>query len=1345
MSAKFSLPEGWRPLRRGGKGAALIITLNMIVIMLLTLMAFFSRSMFQRGIAKSSSAIAVEDIFAAGAVEVIISDLVQEISDGSNLTNFITGTGTNISTNTLYLPSSRSTMLPALAGSSGGAGLENLVKRSASGVPFYTGSAYYQEGQTRASPSSSSASSLNGRTISSARWNKALLIARANTNSSYDVTPIGAFIPPDWILVSRAGGNPTSWSDSLRWSATNNSTVIGRYAYAIYDEGGILDANVAGFPTALSNSPSAIPSRKSGASFADLTQIGLSTNQINAMVGWRNHVSGAASGSFPSYSFADNGTNYAAAVLAVTNGFLKNYNTNVSGTNPSVSPRTDHLFTTRQQLISFLSVAGTNNIASALNALRYLGTYSRDLNQPSFMPNPQRPTILGIGSGGNDSAGNDDLINPFLLSTCVSFNYTRNDGARSIVGDPLVRKRFPLNYLSWVTWEGPSATASVSTKAALASSGVPMTTLQAGTAGNIQKYFGLTWNTNGSWSYRSGTNSPIKTLAQVTLLGRDPDFFELLKAGLTAGSLGKAYAAPGSSTSTPEGFNQTKDNSLDAQILQIGANIIDQFDPDSYPSRIQFNDGALFGGSTQEYRGVEDLPYLYRVREGKIMTADSSPSVSLLPKVGGTLTNAGSAVVLLEPEIWNPHLPATNSTNRPTSYRLIAQTVNPVTRSPVSYTIGAQWLPQSGSTTLTWQSNATTGLDALMTFNIPSGRVDLFREPTLLIKQGVPAGSSLSGPGIYTSIYPAAQYASNGVSDNLQYTGIPMGIIPMAFATNIPAGGIDSGVPSSSTNGILPVGWINYLSSGTAGVSAPCVLYQMQYQDTNSLWVTYDEKFAAAPNSSSGYGLPSTGTNTAASLFQFNVNKSFYRDSNSAWAKNAIGGEACVVASDPRSSRFGMLPGGSQGSNDPSASFPLGASPGGYTTNAAPLYAGGWAVPVGTSVGSAGMKSAAAVNAVLTQRPDCYGGFLISMNTGPTAAGWYPSGASNKLRPGLLAQNNPNVNMTQSDRFIGDPQTLASYPSQFFADPDGVVRRGMGAYIPATGGNPANPPFTGNPSGLPLTPAFSWDASGIATPIVTGANANEVYGRPVILNRPFRCVAELGEVFSGTPWRNLDFTVPESGSAALLDIFCVSDTSDTKSLVAGRVNLNTRQVPVLTAILAGAYKDEFNPLNSAVGGTVSASLASNVATALVNRTGRGNTTPAGPLLNISDLAGSWNSQVSTTLGSLINGSASYCGFSDDATSSGVNDLSAVLATSGTDSEIRVERFREATVRGLSSCGQTRVWNLMIDMIVQTGRYPTMANSFDQFQIEGELRYWVHLSIDRFSGQVLDKQIEVVKE
>jgi hypothetical protein len=38
------------------------------------------------------------------------------------------------------------------------------------------------------------------------------------------------------------------------------------------------------------------------------------------------------------------------------------------------------------------------------------------------------------------------------------------------------------------------------------------------------------------------------------------------------------------------------------------------------------------------------------------------------------------------------------------------------------------------------------------------------------------------------------------------------------------------------------------------------------------------------------------------------------------------------------------------------------------------------------------------------------------------------------------------------------------------------------------------------------------------------------------------------------------------GNPGFLDIFCINDTNDPNGLVAGKVNLNTRQAPVLQAI-----------------------------------------------------------------------------------------------------------------------------------------------------------------------------------
>ena len=67
------------------------------------------------------------------------------------------------------------------------------------------------------------------------------------------------------------------------------------------------------------------------------------------------------------------------------------------------------------------------------------------------------------------------------------------------------------------------------------------------------------------------------------------------------------------------------------------------------------------------------------------------------------------------------------------------------------------------------------------------------------------------------------------------------------------------------------------------------------------------------------------------------------------------------------------------------------------------------------------------------------------------------------------------------------------------------------------------------------------------------------------------------------------------------------------------------------------------------------------------------------------------------------------------------------------------------IRALADVGQTRSWTMMIDVIAQSGRYGAQASSVDDFIVEGEKRYWLHVAIDRFTGEVIDQQLEAVNE
>jgi hypothetical protein len=131
------------------------------------------------------------------------------------------------------------------------------------------------------------------------------------------------------------------------------------------------------------------------------------------------------------------------------------------------------------------------------------------------------------------------------------------------------------------------------------------------------------------------------------------------------------------------------------------------------------------------------------------------------------------------------------------------------------------------------------------------------------------------------------------------------------------------------------------------------------------------------------------------------------------------------------------------------------------------------------------------------------------------------------------------------------------------------------------------------------------------------------------------------------------------------------------------VNLNTKNRPVLAAIIKGAVSTE-NP-NATVGQTA----ANNAATAVAN------TTTAQQALTRADAA-----RLAGMAGGQIGAS---------------------------------EEQKEAIARALAEVGQTRTWNVLIDVIAQTGRYSpdaTDINQSNKFTVEGEKRYWLHVALGR---------------
>jgi hypothetical protein len=220
-------------------------------------LAYFSHTVTDRQLAQASFHDASADLLARSALDIVVASLKREIVVA----------GTTVT---------QANIQPQRSGDD--ASIPNLIRRSVRndaipppGVPSFASAV-----------SSGPADPANPRRgeITRARWNShRLMSATAN------------FTPPDWVLVTLRGPNP----------APQPSDVVGRYAFAVYDEGGLLDMNLAGFPawagtTADNPQPTPTPwqvnvGRKGTIAFADLGALPTppTSSQMNKIVGWRNY------------------------------------------------------------------------------------------------------------------------------------------------------------------------------------------------------------------------------------------------------------------------------------------------------------------------------------------------------------------------------------------------------------------------------------------------------------------------------------------------------------------------------------------------------------------------------------------------------------------------------------------------------------------------------------------------------------------------------------------------------------------------------------------------------------------------------------------------------------------------------------------------------------------------------------------------------------------------------------------------------------------------------------------------------------------------------------------------
>jgi hypothetical protein len=412
-------PSSNQLVKKACAGAALIIVLAFILIFTGLALAYFSRTVTDRQLAQSSSNDTSAGVLARSALDIVVSDVKQELL--SPLSQPITPT--NIG--------------PRNSGAD--ASIPNLIRRSIRDD---------QAGGTNAIPPPgvpSLASAVSSGPVNSSSPRRGEVTA-ARWNSHY-LIPSGAnFTAPDWVLATRNGPAAFSgWQDSLKdATSTNTNYVIGRYAFAVYDEGGLLDMNLAGYPnwgSVGAGPPSQVTptpwptnvGRKGILTFADLTAlVPLSQTQVDNVVGWRNFATTQQTGTFANSNFSSGNQrirqNAFGSYLSdfgfppFTDPADFPFTSVVSDGSTNIPPRTDQALMTRQELLKLWSSLNLDT-----SVLRYLGTFSRERNQPArdwdrlggrltdrydianlalVKPNPPgTPSCNGNGKGGSNGQG----------------------------------------------------------------------------------------------------------------------------------------------------------------------------------------------------------------------------------------------------------------------------------------------------------------------------------------------------------------------------------------------------------------------------------------------------------------------------------------------------------------------------------------------------------------------------------------------------------------------------------------------------------------------------------------------------------------------------------------------------------------------------------------------------------------------------------------------------------------------------------------------------------------------------------------------------------------------------
>ncbi len=1337
---------------RARSGLALIVVLFAVALISIVVLAYFSLAMANRNISFSSAGQARANIIALSALDYVKGDLISEIQYGS--TNEIDPNSSVV----VYYPNTNTTMVPyrmtANLATPDYTLPPNLVKWSSATIPQWPSTAAYgaQVGPLRGSTSSTTSPSVDGHFLTAGLWAKPVF----GTNTT--ITTTAAI--PQWVYLSRQGPLTPTVATASNIPALKNPTsanyVIGRYAYTVYDEGGLLDVAAAGYSPDTFASDATDVGRKGSQGFADLTQLNLTQAQIDTLVSWRN-----------------------ASSWNNTSTYVGYLTTNAPGTGFRSAATNDQAFVGRQDLIAFLtSPAQMTTVTSAnTNALMNLTTFSREKNAPSWGPehdanDANSPTYWngmntessstpsfdsvtwndpsgGISYAYHTSKDTPSANNRFFPDVRVKSTalFTRLSKEPALAGEPLVKNRFDLSKLAWITYKGPSGDLPATDPLYNA----------AGTDANIYNYFGLVANNSSgvftSWIYDhsnltlpalatvNSTTSiiPIMTLDQVATAGREPDFFELLQATILRGSLGLCSGDPsqenvntdigtggeffravyqlpaspaqpamdqGGAIFRPMNNDPgTPPHVVNAQamyqIIQIGANIIDQYTSDNFPTQITLNQDNFYG--------IKNLPYINAIGDAALRVAAQSPPAAASPYAmtyDVTCENSGTSMAAdttisgatlnqqyvhrwLDFALWNPNQNAKNPPSlTPTKIRICA-----VGGREYPYIVGLG----NGNNVVTGDYSGRQFEPPGTPVNTPSaGNPGYADGPAWIgVNLNDTSYNSFTEP---TVINPATAFTS--LTDNA--------LDAASLNINAPDGIVVTTPPSGTPwqRAGIYLGWSR--SPDNPYKVPACVAYWPAYATANT------PSLVAGP-------LPSLTPNKVLAGVNMPIPLTFYlqyEDINSPgtwhtyqeirnlyYSRNQGGGDPYMEPSDTSWTAWTKVP----------------TNPSTTSTVTQLIY---------------GSTTATPFTGLFPNMDTALVAGMDPRTTRPNMGNWHGD-QNNRFWPSPLATGSDSM-ITSTFNTINEPakgfSTGAHFINFHFAKSwiDNISIAPQKNYDTVNTTTVAN--YTDRDGIARLGDAAGWtnvvlppDApttSAGASPLVPGAQMQ----RPLQLNRPFRSVAELGYVFRDDPWKTLNLFSANSADAGLMDVFYIGSSATNApatpppDVIAGKMNINsaalnavyagtTPSSPVLQSLFSRSLRDYKSP--SSLPTTLDTSIATtadlqSLSTSVVNYI-----KTSGPLINISDLPGIFPQ--------------------------------VPAATPPTPLYTGLKNPSEAFIRSLADGTGTRTWNLMIDIVAQAGKFNPAAANLNNFTVDGEKHYWLHVAIDRFTGEIVDQQLEPVWE